>query len=98
MFVISFDLVVEAAERHHPRGSRQAYRDIARLLGKHDFQRMQWSAYALNSDDMSRLFEAIEELKAVPWFGQSVANVRVLRTDIGSDFTASIKRGALGIR
>ena len=91
MFAIAFDLVVAKAENTHPRGSRQAYLDIEYTLGHFGFGRVQGSVYVTKTDDMANLFRAISALKALPWFAESVRDIRAFRVEQWSDFTALIK-------
>jgi len=66
MFAIAFDLTVAEAERRHPRGALEAYRDIGKTLRDFDFKRVQGSVYLTDSEDMANLFRAISALKALP--------------------------------
>ena len=91
MFVLAYDMSVADAETHHPRGSRQAYDDIKTTLGKFGFERVQGSVFATKDEDLAKLFRAIDALKALPWFGPSVKNLRAFRMEQGSDFTAIVK-------
>jgi CRISPR-associated endonuclease Cas2 len=91
MFAIAIDMTVADADAHHPRGQRKAYSDVARTLEKFGFRRVQWSVYAAETEDMASLFMAIDALKALPWFGPSVKNIRAFRMEQGSDFTAIVK-------
>ena len=90
MFVIAFDLSVSAAQRHHPKGDRQAYLDIKSTLNDLGFQRVQGSVYVASEEDLANLFQAIDALGALPWFGRSVKNIRAFRMEQGSDFTALV--------
>ena len=91
MFAIAIDLTVADAEKHHPKGQRQAYSDIAKTLHQYGFERVQWSVFAAKDDNLANLFEAIIALRALTWFGPSVKNVRAFRMELGSDFTRIVK-------
>jgi virulence-associated protein VapD len=91
MFAIAYDLTVADAQRHHPRGHRQAYLDIASALRKFGFERVQRSVFASQDDDLANLFSAIVELSGLDWFGRSVTNIRAFRVERGADFTAIVK-------
>jgi virulence-associated protein VapD len=91
MFVIAFDLIVIAAEEHHPKGSKQAYLDIRSTLKTFGFDRVQGSVYVAQTEDLSNLFRAIDALRALSWFGPSVKNIRAFRMEQGSDFTGIVK-------
>ena len=92
MFAIAFDLVVSDTRRHHPKGVSQAYSDIASTLQKFDFVWVQGSVYLCKNEDLANLFGAVLALKGLPWFPQSVRDVRAFRVEQWSDFTALIKR------
>jgi virulence-associated protein VapD len=64
MFAIAFDLVVADTERHHPKGVSQAYTDIADVLQRFGFRRIQGSVYVTDGEDMANLFQAIMALKS----------------------------------
>ena len=56
-----------------------------------DFLQVQGSAPWVGRDDMANLFQAIQALKALPWFPDSVRDVRAFRVEQWSDFTAVVK-------
>ena len=93
MYAVAFDLVVADAKKYHPKGDPSAaYRDIfAILVTKHGFEWKQGSLYILDAEDMARLFAAIMDLKAQPWFRSSVRDIRAFRVEQWSDFTALVK-------
>lgn len=43
------------------------------------------------SEDMAKLFEAIMALHGLPWFAQSVRDIRAFRVEQWSDFTPFVK-------
>ena len=91
MFAIAYDLDMAATKRAHPKGTRQAYFDIARVMTEHGFKRVQWSVYAAADENLANLFDTIDDLRRMPWFGASVRNVRAFRMEQGSDFTLTIQ-------
>ena len=91
MFATAIDLSVADADRYHPKGERKAYSDIASTLRRFGFERVQWSVFAAKDEDLANLFRAIDALRAMPWFGPSVKNIRAFRMEQGSDFTAIVK-------
>jgi virulence-associated protein VapD len=92
MFAIAFDLVVADTLEHHPRGVAQAYADIRNVLEEFDFEWRQGSLYTTDKDDLANLFAAIMALKALPWFPESVRDIRAFRIEHWSDFTGLVKR------
>jgi virulence-associated protein VapD len=93
MYAIAFDLVVAETKKHHPKGDPSAaYREIYEtLVSKHGFEWKQGSVYILADDDMAKLFAAIMDLKALPWFSASVRDIRAFRVEQWSDFTPIVK-------
>jgi virulence-associated protein VapD len=91
MFAITFDLVVGDTERQHPKGVSQAYSDVAEVLKRFGFRRIQGSVDVTDGEDMAKLFEAIMALKALPWFAASVRDIRAFRIEQWSDFTPMMK-------
>ncbi len=91
MFAIAFDLVVAAADKHHPRGVSAAYSDVSTVLRRFGFDRVQGSVFVTEKDDMANLFAALLALKALPWFPEVVRDIRGFRIENWSDFTPIIK-------
>lgn len=60
-------------------------------MRRYRFERVQWSVYATKDEDLSNLFEALDALRRLDWFGPSVRNVRAFRMEQGSDFTALMR-------
>ena len=87
MFVIAFDLISADADRFHPKGSRQAYKDIERALKKHGFKRIQWSVFGAEEEDLAKLIMAVNALRDFDWFKLCVSNVRAFRMEHGADLT-----------
>jgi virulence-associated protein VapD len=93
MFALSFDLDVAEATRHHPRGSRQAYKDIEATLGSFGFRRVQWSVYAADHEDLARLYSAIDALRTYDWLRASLVDLRAFRMEQGADMTGIVRGG-----
>ena len=91
MFAIAFDLDTTVAKQKHPRGSKQAYMDIMSTMADYGFQRIQGSTYASEHEDHGKLFLALTALPGLPWFGQSLHDVRVFRMEQGTNFTSIMK-------
>ena len=91
MYAIAFDLKYHQTRANHPKGVTQAYRDIAYVLGTYGFRPVQGSVYITDKDDLANLLQAILALKALPWFPDSVGDIRGFRVESWSDFTAIVK-------
>jgi virulence-associated protein VapD len=91
MFAIAYDIDVVLLQEHHPKSSRHGYADIAALLQRHGFARVQGSVFVSDHEDLSKLFLAISGLQALSWLKPSVKNLRAFRVDRGADFTTIIR-------
>lgn len=87
MFVISFDMSTNEAVRHHPKGVRQAYRDIAKALEKHGFKRVQLSVFAATDENLLDLIKAVNALGDLAWFKFCITSIRAFRMESGTDQT-----------
>jgi virulence-associated protein VapD len=91
MYAVAFDLVVADTQRHHPKGTSQAYAEIGATLARYSFRRVQGSLYVTEDENMANLFIAIQELKKLAWFSSSVRDIRAFRIEQWSDFTPVVK-------
>jgi len=91
MFAIAFDMTVAAMQKHHPRGVRAGYEDIGSTLSRFDFRWIQGSVYMCQNEDLANLTNAMTALKQLPWFPNSVRDIRAFRVEQWSDFTSFIK-------
>lgn len=91
MYAIAFDLVVADTNENHPKGISQAYIEIKTTLRNFGFERVQGSLYICQDENLANLFNAINALKALPWFPNSVKDIRAFRVEMWSDFTNSVK-------
>ncbi|HEU0228086.1 MAG TPA: virulence factor [Arachidicoccus soli] len=60
---------------------------ISKLLRKYDFYNAQGSLYLTKSSDMANLFRAMNALKEIEWFRNSVRDIRAFKVEDWSDFT-----------
>ncbi len=94
MFALAFDLTVDLARQHHPSSrATNAYADIRRTLEARGFRWTQGSLYILDQEDMSILFQAIQDLIALGWFPRCVRDIRAFRVEQWSNFTAVVQAG-----
>lgn len=97
MFALAFDLTVDLARQHHPSGvATNAYSDIRKTLEHRGFQWTQGSLYILDKEDLSILFQAIQDLIALGWFPRCVRDIRAFRVEQWSDFTSVVQAGSSG--
>ena len=93
MFAISFDMVIADLKQHYGEPYHGAYWDIKQVLVQHGFYWVQGSTYMTNTDDLSKLFLAIDALKKIDWFRKSVRDIRGYKVENWSDFTELVRNG-----
>jgi virulence-associated protein VapD len=91
MFAIAFDMTIAELKKHYGEPYNNAYFEIRIELRKYGFFNMQGSVYLSENRDMSNLFRAINALKKIDWFRNSVRDIRAFRVEDWSDFTETIK-------
>lgn len=91
MFAIAFDMVIADLKVHYGEPYNNAYFDIKSELRKYEFYNTQGSLYLSENRDMSNLFRAIDALKKLDWFKDSVRDIRAFRVEDWSDFTSFVK-------
>ena len=91
MFAIAFDMDIKELRSTYGEPYNNAYYEIKILLRKFDFYNAQGSVYLTDKNDITNLFAAINELKSIDWFKQSVRDIRAFRVEDWSDFTSIVK-------
>lgn len=91
MFAISFDMVISSLKENYGELYNNAYFEISVVLENFNFYRTQGSVYLTDSNDMSNLFRALNALKNIDWFKESVRDIRAFRVEDWSNFTGYIK-------
>jgi virulence-associated protein VapD len=91
MFAIAFDLMVAEVEALHPKGFQAAYAEIGATLRPFDFRRIQGSVYLTENENLYNLTAAMTALRALPWFGDCVRDIRAFRVEQWSGFTPFFK-------
>ena len=92
MFAIAFDMSVAKLKEHYGQPYNNAYYEIGEILEEYEFYNTQGSVYLTRNTDMANLFEAIDALKGVDWFQDSVRDIRAFRVEDWSDFTNYVKK------
>lgn len=92
MYAISFDMNINSLQQTYNTAYNNAYYEIQNILKNFGFERIQGSVYVNNNQNsLSFVYKAIEHLKSVDWFKQSVTDIRVFKIEDWSDFTDIIK-------
>jgi virulence-associated protein VapD len=91
MFAISFDMVIIDLKNNYGEPYNNAYFEIGKELRKYEFYNTQGSVYLSKNNDMANLFRAMNALKKISWFKNSVRDIRAFRVEDWSDFTDFMK-------
>ena len=91
MFAIAFDLVIKDLKANYGEPYNNAYYEISSLMERFGFYWTQGSVYVSDKTDFSNLVRAMNALKAIPWFANSVRDIRAFRVENWSDFTQFMK-------
>ena len=65
-------MVISDLQKNYGDPYNGAYYEIKQTLVKNGFYWIQGSTYMTNTDDLSKLFKAIEALKKIDWCGELV--------------------------
>lgn len=91
MFAIAFDMIITDLKENYGEPYNNAYFEIKNVLREYEFYNTQGRVYLTQSNDMANLYRAIDALKRIAWFKNSVRDIRVFRVEDWSDFTSLIK-------
>ncbi len=91
MYAIAFDMNISSLEKHYGKPYNNAYYEIAVILEKFTFYRIQGSTYTTTDRDLGNLMLAIDALASIEWFANSVRDIRAFEIKNWSDFTTMFK-------
>jgi virulence-associated protein VapD len=91
MFALAFDMVIADLKKNYGEPYNNAYYEISIALEKYQFYNTQGSVYLTRNNDMANLFRAMLALKNIPWFQNSVQDIRAFRVEDWSNFTDFVK-------
>jgi virulence-associated protein VapD len=91
MFAISFDMLISDLKAHYGDPYNNAYYEISNVLEQYGFYRAQGSVYLSLNSDLANLTRAMIALKNIPWFQQSVRDIRAFKVEDWSNFTDFMK-------
>ncbi len=91
MFAISFDMVIIDLKNNYGEPYNNAYFEINKIHREFEFYNTQGSVYLTQNNDMSNLFRAMNALKKIAWFRNSVRDIRAFRVEDWSNFTFFMK-------
>lgn len=91
MYAIAFDLVIADLRQHYDGQVSQAYTDIRNALAPFGYYWVQGSVYHCDDNDLLKVTQAMNALRALPWFPLCVRDIRAYKVEDWSDFTAWMK-------
>lgn len=91
MYAITFDLTSDETEKHFPHGVKAAHAEIDALLGLYQFHRVIDGFYINNEESMTKLLQAVNVLKAIPWFSLAVRDIHSGYLTQWSDLAGVVK-------
>ncbi len=93
MYALSFDLEVSELKKHYGDQYNNAYFEIKSELEKIGFEWTQGSIYLSKSpkNNLATVYKAINMLSNIPWFKESVRDIRAFKVEDWSDFTEIVK-------
>ncbi|MCL1936123.1 MAG: virulence protein [Defluviitaleaceae bacterium] len=94
MYAIAFDLKIDDLKKSYGEPYNGAYDEIKREMLEFGFEWTQGSLYInrSNNNTMVSVFEAIDRLKEIDWFVDSVRDIRAFKVEDWSDFTQNVKK------
>lgn len=92
MYAIAFDLKIDVLKETYGEPYNRAYAEIQRELEELGFVWAQGSLYLTDSsNELVAVFNAIERLRGIDWFRESVRDIRAFKVESWSDFTETVK-------
>lgn len=99
MYAIAFDLDVNILKKTYGEPYNNAYFEVRRELERVGFKWTQGSVYLYEGEStLAAVYRAIDILRAIDWFRQSVRDIRAFKVEDWSDFTEIIRGSNVGPR
>lgn len=93
MYAIVFDMDIESLRTHYGDPYNNAYAEIRKLLQSHGFDWQQGSTYFGNEtvNAVTCVLAATDLARQLPWFADSVRDIRMLRIEELNDLMPAIR-------
>jgi virulence-associated protein VapD len=93
MYALSFDMEVAKLKEHYGEPYNKAYDEIRVIMNELGFEWTQGSLYISKSEKntLTSVYRVINRLSQVPWFKESIKDVRAFKVEDWSDFTEIVK-------
>ncbi len=93
MYAIAFDMDIEALRQNFGDPYNGAYLEIRKVLVRHGFTRQQGSVYFGDEriNAVTCVLAATDLSRSLPWFSESVRDVRMLRIEELNDLMPAVQ-------
>ena len=93
VYAITFDMEVSKLKEFYGEPYNKAYDEIKIIMRELGFEWTQGSLYVSkeSQQSMALIYKAIEKLKSIKWFSESVRDIRAFEVNAWSDFTDIVK-------
>jgi len=92
MYAIAFDLEIAELKKRYSDPYNNAYFEIRKEMDNLGFDWTQGSVYLYQGDGgLTAVYRAINKLSDIPWFRESVRDIRAFKVEDWSDFTAIVR-------
>lgn len=92
MYAIAFDLDINILKRAYGEPYNNAYFEVRRELELIGFKWTQGSVYLYEGEsNLAAVYRAIDQLRGIDWFRQSVRDIRAFKVEDWSDFTQIVR-------
>lgn len=95
VYAIAFDMDIESLRRNYGDPYNNAYPEIRRVLLRHGFTWQQGSVYFGNEqvNAVTCVLAAVDLSRSLPWFADSVRDIRMLRIEEMNDLMPAVQQG-----
>lgn len=96
MYAIAFDMDIESLRDHYGDPYNNAYLEIRKILEEHGFNWQQGSTYfgGEKINAVTCVLAAIDLAQRLPWFADSVRDIRMLRIEEFNDLMPAVQNAA----
>lgn len=95
VYAIAFDMDIESLKQNYGDPDKNAYSEIRKVLQSHGFSPQQGSVYFGDStvNAVTCVLAAQDLAKKLPWFADSVRDIRMLRIEGFNDLGPAVQSG-----
>lgn len=93
MYAIAFDMEISKLKENYGEPYNPAYDEIRKTMDSIGFSWVQGSLYLAKSEknSLTLVYKAIDTLKNIKWFRDSVRDIKAFKVEDWSDFTEIVK-------